>query len=164
MEGMHSSLVPILRWLQVLGMNLIDRPSASYSYRFLSSIYGLVCFLLHLASQFYMLNMLRNREFYEAVHTMEEIFYDTVSWNMFIDYINVAVCSLGSHLILLFVVRPRWSRLLEAIEDCASQLDSQFFTTLRKICLFGPSYVITMVINQHIDDVFANIFCSYSKV
>lgn len=161
MERMHNSLIPILRWFRVLGINLIDQPSASlpsYLYRFLCSIYGCIVFLLHLASQLYLLNLLRKREFYEAVHFMEEVFYNTVTWNMFIDYINVAVCCLGSHLILLFVVRSRWSRLLDAIESCESQLDSKLYTTLRKIAFFGSAYVIAMVIHQH-NDILADIIC-----
>ena len=147
---MSHSITPLLIWLQVIGISLPDHQQSSSSSSCRSSlfsIYGFFCFLLHLASQVYMISLLHNREFYALIMSVEEVKSDTVSWNLFIDFINIAVIGIGSHFLLFFVVRGRWGRLLDAVMSCTPQLDSKFYDRLRKLSIFGSVYVASLVYN-----------------
>lgn len=143
---MSHSITPLLIWLQVIGINLPYHQQSTSSCRSsLFSIYGFLCFLVHLASQVYMISLLHDRKFYALIMSVEEVNSETVSWNLFIDFINIAVIGIGSHFSLLFIVRGRWGLLLDAVMSCTSQLSSKFYNRLRKISIFGSVYAAFLV-------------------
>jgi hypothetical protein len=69
-----------------------------------------------------------------GVETVKKI---TSSWNVIIDLVNFTIQGIGGHLILLFVVRPRWTCLIDTFSRLEDQLESKFFIKLRRIALFS---------------------------
>ena len=69
----------------------------------------------------------------------------TRMWNTATDYINWAFATLTAHLLLVFIVRPRWSNLIRLYRCSTALLGLRFYTSLRRLSVFGISYIFLFV-------------------
>lgn len=134
------SFRPILWWFRLIGIDFIG-PEFPFSPWF---AYGLLCFFLNLVGDLNVLCLLTQPEFYTSI-LGQEVDSTTSSWNLVIDLINHAVHGVGSHLILMVVVRHRWSLLLDALRRCESQLSFRFYEQMRRLCCCGLVFIIITV-------------------
>lgn len=134
------SFRPILIWFRCIGIDLIESSEKKLD-RIFWLLYSISCFLLNLAVEVDILNFLKNPELYITGGAKLET--ATSSWNATIDFVNYAAHSVGSHLILLAVVRPRLKRLLHVMHRCNSQRN--FYTKLYRLSIFGVIYIFLIV-------------------
>ena len=156
-KRMSWSFRPILIWIRWIGIDI--REDDKHKSRW--QIYGLLCLLFNLACEADVLNFLRRPELYYYSRPSEMDYslsnstdfnraeYNSItsSWNGIIDFTNYAVHSIGSQLLLLTVIRPRWGNLMAILKRCESQLGDakDFYVNMRKMSIFGVIYVIVMV-------------------
>jgi len=143
------SLRPILFWIRCLGIDLLqdqrNRHVCCLPYWLWWLVYRLLALSLNLTSQIDVLYFLKNPELYISASSDGEIESATFTWNRIIDYTNHVVHGIGSHLILLIVIRSRWNQLLEALRRCEHMMDPNFYVRLRKITIFGVAYIVLLV-------------------
>lgn len=140
LRNQESSFHPILVWFRCIGIDLMESSDNKLD-RMFWLLYSISCFLLNLAAEVDILNFLKNPELYFTGGAKLET--ATSSWNATIDFVNYATHSIGSHLILLTVVRTRLKRLLKVMLRCNSQRN--FYTKLYRLSIFGVLYIILIV-------------------
>lgn len=151
------SFRPIFVWFRCIGINFMD-----HHRKVCWLVYGILCFLINLTAEVDILYFLQRPELYNDkrksennsdtnITTDDVAEFDSVtsSLNGIIDFTNYATHSLGSHIILLTILRFRWKRLFEIFKRCNSHLnDDEFYARLRRMSLFGVIYVIVHVVHK----------------
>lgn len=135
------SFRPILIGFRCIGIDLLE--SSNKLHRRFCLFYSMLCLLLNLAAEVDILNFLKSPELFIMGEDKLETTI-TSSWNAVIDFVNYAVHSLGSHLILLTFFRARLERLLNVMmHRCNSQWN--FYTKLYRLSIFGVIYIALTV-------------------
>ena len=139
------SVQPLLTWFRYLGVDLLHADQENSCPCFL--IYRLFCLLLSIGNQVFCLCYV-----YNNVKNVSDKFIsdkgfnsDTFTWNSSIDYVNYAFHSIGCHLVLLCVVRTRFSSLVTSFQRLESFLNRDVVDAIRKICILAIFYVIIVV-------------------
>lgn len=133
------SLSPVLKWLRLIGLDLIDTNVCCSPWL----LYGLLSFFLNIAGQFDVLLFVARPEFYFS--SDKEAASTASSWNSIIDFTNHALHGVGSQLVLMAVVRNRWSSLLGALRRSGAHLDSTFYKRLHSMSFCGVVYIVFIV-------------------
>jgi hypothetical protein len=69
----------------------------------------------------------------------------TAAWNAVIDFVNYALHGIGTHVIMLTVVRKRWMDLMDTFHRSKDVFTHDKYIQIRKIATFGVAYVIFLV-------------------
>lgn len=108
--------------------------------------YGLVSLLINIFSQVLVIDFVF-KQFYNISSTYvgdeENSFAAAV--NTFVDFMNFSFHSIGTHVALIFVLRPRWNSLMLAYENLESIFDVDSFTKIRKVASLSSVYVVFVV-------------------
>ena len=124
-----------------MGVDLSERTKSATSYK----CYAAVCLLLNFASQIdVIVYCIQNVNGFSIIGlgTLKTV---TSSWNTVIDFINYAINGILGHLILLFVIRPRWAALIESFYRLEDQLDAKVFIHVRRMTLFATFSTVLWV-------------------
>lgn len=143
-----QNLHPILTWMRWVGIDLMDSPTCARIWR----VHAVLCFLLHFIAElaivgFWLLPAQvlligrTNEDFRDKLHSA------TSTFNYVLDFTTFAVYNLGSHVILLTLVRSRWSRLMTALRSCCeSFLHKSFYIRLYRLSVVGALYTLIQVL------------------
>lgn len=144
------SIQPLVIWLRILGIDLIpdvSRGSSSSTRlkRWTMYSYGTLCFLCHLFWQIdilYFLHVHRVRVSFEIIGGSDTV---TSLWNVIIDFSNYAIFSVGSHLLMLTVIRWRWKLMIQGIQCWRFAFNDHTYVIIRRMSCFGVIYIIVLV-------------------
>ncbi len=143
------SIQPAVIWIRILGVNLPDvYPTSFYwHYRGLMFFYGVLCFLANAFSQISILYYLYISRIEDQLEIAGGARFNTAvaSWNLIIDFCNYAINGMGTQIIFLFVIRPRWYGLLETFQRSQVTLNDESFSRIWKISFLGIAYIIVAV-------------------
>ena len=141
-------LRPFVLWVRLLGIDLSDdekRNATSKKKKWFIICYATTCLLANIASQ---LNVIIYIFFNLSTFSLVEknkLETVTSSWNAIADFINYAIHGVGGHLILLTVIRSRWTNLIQSLQFLDKSLDPKFFARLRRITIFSVAFIIIWV-------------------
>lgn len=136
---------PLTIWIRVLG---VDVPTFSTKcsqsprcYKSFARFYTALCFTIHIISHcniFYIfwMNILPESE--------KSGYSTTFMWNQFIDYVNYAVVSMGNYLVLLIIIKKRWTVMMESFQRVQFAFNDDYIR-IRKLSVLGLTYIILLV-------------------
>ena len=144
------SIQPLVTWFRILGVNLPESCSTSRQHwcsRTFNIVYGIFCFVANLLGQFEILYYMHVKRMEGKLQLAGEVPFntETATWNLIIDFCNYAIHGVGSHIILLLVIRPRWSGVMEIFQQCHFAFSNQSFNRIRKISFLGIAYIVFLV-------------------
>ena len=142
----QQCLRPLVLWIRFLGIDLSDAEgSFPKKRRWITMLYAAIFLLANIASQcdviIYLFNNLSNF----GVNKTSQSKTITSLLNTLIDFINFAIHGVGSHLILLAVIRPRWKNLMQSFILLEKQLDFEYFIKLRRVTIFSVFFILFWV-------------------
>lgn len=146
MEDFVWSLRPLILLFRILGIDLSDRNNFDKRSRhWYIILYTMVCFFLNLGSQVDVMKF-----FFENLSTYElagvtKLQTITAFASAIIEYVNYTIYGVFNHLILIFVVRPRWADLIDSYRCTEDLLDTTFFSRLRRISCVAVAVLIIWV-------------------
>lgn len=143
------SMQPLVIWIRILGIDIPNNSTTTTSrYRWFVIFYGTLCFLIHVGCQVDILYFVMSKSLQNSVEISG---YSettvTATWNTVTDFINYTIYALGGHLVLLIVIRPRWTKMTQCFQRSQLIFNEESFIRLRYITVFGVGYIVTMVIN-----------------
>lgn len=146
------SIQPIAVWIRILGIdipNIFTKPSQRF--RCFTFIYGTLCFLINVTGQGDILYFLHRQRMQNSLELLGGIHLNstTSSWNFIIDFINYSIYSVGGHLILLVIVRPRWTAMVEYFTNAHLLFNEEHYVRVRKLSLWGIILIIILVNAMH---------------
>lgn len=142
------SVRPIVVWTEVLSVGFLNRNQTKNCHvRYGLVLYGLLSLLINLAGQFMCLNAI--------VGNIDQLSYSYVrevetrskalAWNTAIDFFNFTAHSVGTHVALIFVVRPRWKSLTVTCANLEYLFNLDDLVAIRKFSILCLGYVIALV-------------------
>ena len=147
------SLRPLVVFTNCIGIHLPDCAAHNFviknNRRWIKFSHALFCFLLNLVSQVGSFTFLLRSKSTLGVIGQDSLNTTTAFVNAICDYANYSIASVGSHLILLVVVRPRWEALISSFQRYEKQLEPKFYIKLRRISLLGVCFTAFLVKWQH---------------
>ena len=151
-HGILWSLRPIYVFFRCIGVAFqLDwyRENRNNLMKWLILLYCCVCFLLDAISQMNLVWFLCQSILYKSSlssdwNTFHPNWTTAASWNNIIDMANYSIHNFGSHLICLFVVRNKWTDVVDSF--LRFDFDGSFLTKLRRITIIGIAYVTISVI------------------
>lgn len=139
------SLRPLLVFIRCIGIHLQSN-GENKCHLTLKAAHTWICLLLNCSSQIGTLYFILKRISLFEVIGQEPLDTVTSSINIIIDYSNYTLTPLVTHFILLTIVRPRWSSLINCLHSLECQLDQQFFIKLRRITIVAIGFIILLVL------------------
>lgn len=144
------SIFPMIIWMRILGVDLREisaDSSVQRHHRWLMFLYSGFCFLCHLAGQIDILCYLQRNQKQGSLERSGGLHFDTstAAWNAVIDFVNYALHGIGTHVIMLTVVRKRWMDLMDTFHRSKDVFTHDKYIQIRKIATFGVAYVIFLV-------------------
>lgn len=142
------SIRPILVWTEVLGVGFLNpNRTKTCHLRFYFMLYGLIHLSINIASQVMCLNhVFRNIHKLSDSYVKEvETKSNALAWNTAMDFVNFSVHSVGTHIALIFVVRPRWKALMKTCENLEFLFNIDYLDKIRKFSILCFVYVIIVV-------------------
>jgi hypothetical protein len=140
-KNLTWSLRPLLLFTNCIGIHLPDCAAHSSTIkrnqRWIKFSHTLFCFLLNVVSQVGSFVFLLRSKSTFGVIGQDNLDTTTAFVNAICDYANYAIASVGSHLILLVVVRPRWVEVISSFQCYEKQLKREFYIKLRRVSLLG---------------------------
>lgn len=140
------SVQPLIILFSYLGVDLLKANQKGICQWFL--LHRLLCLMLSISNQvFSLFYVFRNVKQISGEYIRESGFNSNAfAWNAAIDYVNYAFHNVGSHFVLLCVVRTRWGALTKSFQRLEPFSNgNNGVTTLRKISISAIVYVITVV-------------------
>ena len=137
----ERSLQPLIVLLSFIGVNL-SKPVRNCKWFFL---YATVCLLLNITSQIDVIIYCFQNITEFSILGFGKLETITSAWSTVMDITNYAIHGVGSHFILLFVIRSRWTTLIERLRRLEDQFDQEFFIKLHRISLFASGFIILWV-------------------
>lgn len=148
------SIFPLIIWTRILGVNLSDISNSSAKHhQWLIFAYGGFCLLCHLAGQIDILYYLQGKLKMGSLERSGGLNYETstATWNSIIDFINYAVHGIGTHVLMLTVIRKRWINLMETFRSSEDMFSDERYIRIRKVATYGVAYVILLVCISFMD-------------
>jgi len=142
------SIFPLIIWTRILGVNLADISNSSAKrHHWLIIVHGGFCLLCHLAGHIDILYYLQGKLKLGSLEHSGGFNFETstATWNSVIDFLNYAVHGIGTHVIMLTVIRKRWIDLMEIFHRSEDVFSDERYIRIRKIATFGVAYVILLV-------------------
>jgi len=117
----------------------------SHNRKRLKTFYALFCFFLNVARR-----ILSDFFIFHTLSTLGKVGQDnlnsfTSSMNLIINYTNYCVAVIGTHSILLLVVRPKWPTLMQTFQRFEHKLEPKFFIKLRWFSILCTVFVVILV-------------------
>lgn len=140
------SLHPLILLFRCVGVDLLDGETiSSNNYRKLKNFFAVCCFFLNFTSR-----MLSDFFIFHNVFTLGKVGQDnlnsfTSSMNVIINYANYCITVIGTHSILLLVVRPRWPTLMRTLQRFEYKLEPKLFIKLRWFSILCTVLVVLLV-------------------
>ena len=144
------SIQPLVIWIRILGVDLpgsCSTPSQLRNRRLLI-LYGIFCFIANLSGQFEIFFYLHAQRIEESFELSGQVLLSstTATWNSIIDFSNYAIHGIGSHIIFLLVIRPRWNTLMETFQGSLQvAFKEESYKRTRKLSIIGVGYIIVLV-------------------
>jgi gustatory receptor len=148
------SIFPLIIWTRILGVNLSDKSNSSAKHhQWLIFAYGGFCLLCHLAGQIDILYYLQGKLKMGSLERSGGLNFETstATWNSIIDFINYAVHGIGTHVLMLTVIRKRWINLMETFRRSEDMFSDERYIRIRKVATYGVAYVILLVCISFMD-------------
>lgn len=142
---LSRSLRPTLVWMRWIGIDLMFPKNRK---PICIKFYAALCFVLHLIAQIVnlMLRFWLRPQVYLAGEKQYFHFESTAStFNYIVNFTSYTIYNLGSHMILLRIVRCRWNHLMTALRYCESFLHKTFYIRLYKVSICGVFYSFIQV-------------------
>lgn len=109
--------------------------------------------MCHLAGQIDILYYLQGKLKMGSLERSGGLNYETstATWNSIIDFINYAVHGIGTHVLMLTVIRKRWINLMETFRSSEDMFSDERYIRIRKVATYGVAYVILLVCISFMD-------------
>ncbi len=139
------SIQPLLNCTKWLGVDLLDVNQIKICPWFV--LHRLFCLLLTIGNQVIcLLYVFGNAKQLSGNYISENGFNsDAFTWNAAIDFLNYSVHSIGCHLVLLIIVRARWSCLVKSFQVLEPFFGGSYLVAFRKASVFAILYCIVVV-------------------
>lgn len=135
------SLHPLVLLIRCIGVDLsFGETTLSHNRTQLKTFYAAFSFFLDVASR-----ILSDFFIFHTLSTLGKVGQDnlncfTSSINLIINYTNYCVAAIGTHLILLLVLRPKWPTLMHTFQRFEHKLEPKFFYSLHCACCHFAMY------------------------
>lgn len=141
-------LRPLVLWVRLLGIDLSlgkTNTRASKHRKWFIICYTITCLLANVSCQLNVIIYIFLNFSNFSLDGKNQLKTVTSSWNAIADFINYAIHGVGGHLILLTVIRSRWTNLVQSFQHLDKSLAPKFFAKLRCITIFSVAFIIFWV-------------------